>query len=449
MNATIYTTNEYGEYISKKLTFGSSLSGATTIEEAKVVPDTDFLGIGVAITGSSCYNLSKMEPEERHKLLKFLYTKEGLDLKIGRLSVGASDYSVEIYTYDDVSEDVSLEHFSIERDKEYIIPMIKEILAIKPDLFLFASPWSPPAWMKTGGSIGGGFMREKYLECYAEYFVKYIKAYEAEGIKIRTVTAQNETETHQNGKMPACLWHPEIEVKFIQILKRKFKENGIDTKIWCYDHNFSGADRVDWCFETYPELKDACDGVAFHYYSGSIEQTTFLKEKYKGINLHFTEGGPRLYDNYATDWCKWGLMVIKALSNGYSSFIGWNLMLDETGGPNVGPFFCGGLVTRNSLDNDLSYSGQYKAFRHFTDMGDKYSIYPLDFYRNTTVEMFEFPKIKGWVTEGCVAKGEDGKIILYLVNPSEEKEQLQYFYNNKWWYIELLPRTLATIVFED
>ena len=124
-------------------------------------------------------------------------------------------------------------------------------------------------------------------------------------------------------------------------------------------------------------------------------------------------------------------------------------MLDETGGPNVGPFFCGGLVTRNSLDNDLSYSGQYKAFRHFTDMGDKYSIYPLDFYRNTTVEMFEFPKIKGWVTEGCVAKGEDGKIILYLVNPSEEKEQLQYFYNNKWWYIELLPRTLATIVFED
>ena len=123
--ATIYTTNEYGEYISKKLTFGASLSGATTIEEVKVVPDTDFLGIGVAITGSSCYNLSKMESKERQKLLKFLYSKEGLDLKIGRLSIGASDYSAEIYTYDDVADDVTLKHFSIERDREYIIPIIK------------------------------------------------------------------------------------------------------------------------------------------------------------------------------------------------------------------------------------------------------------------------------------------------------------------------------------
>jgi len=449
MTATIYTTNEYGEYISKEVTYGASISGATTIEEAKVEPNSDFIGIGVAITGSSCYNLSKMDTNERHKLLNFLYSKEGLDLKIGRLSVGASDYSAEIYTYDDVPDDVTLEHFSIERDREYIIPMIKEILAIKPDLFLFASPWSPPAWMKTGGSIGGGFMRKKYLDCYAEYFVKYIKAYEAEGIKISAVTAQNETETHQNGKMPACLWHPEIEAKFIQLLKAKFKENGIDTKIWCYDHNFSGADRVDWCLDTFPEFKEACDGVAFHYYSGSIEQTKFLKEKYQDLKLHFTEGGPRLYDNYSTDWCKWGLMVIKALSNGYSSFTGWNLMLDETGGPNVGPFFCGGLVTRNRLDNSLSYSGQYKAFRHFADVDDKYSIYPLRFNRNATVEMFEFPRMNLLFTEGCMVKGEGGKTILYLVNPSEQKEQLQYFYNNKWWYIELLPKTLSTIVFED
>jgi len=448
MKATIYTTNEYGEYISRPLTSGGSLSGITTIKEPTTLSNSDFIGKGVAITGSSCYNLSKLDSEERRKLLNNLYSKDGLDFNIGRLSIGASDYSAELYTYDDVCDDVSLEYFSIERDKEYIIPIIKEILVIKPDLTLFASPWSPPAWMKTGGSIGGGFMREKYLDCYADYFVKYLKAYSAEGIKISAVTVQNETETHQNGKMPACLWHPDTEAKFIQILKAKFDENGIDTKIWCYDHNFSGADRVSWCLEEYPELKNACDGAAFHYYSGSIEQTEFLKEKYPDLELHFTEGGPRLYDNYSTDWCKWGLMIIKALKTGYSSFTGWNLMLDETGGPNIGPFFCGGLVTRNSLDNSLSYSGQYKAFRHFKDMENS-DIHPLKLQRSSTMEMSEYPKMNLLYTEGCLVKTKDEKTLLYLVNPSQQKEQLQYFYQNKWWYIELLPNTLATVVFEN
>lgn len=448
MTATIYTTNEYGEYISKEITHGCLLSGITTIKKTNTSPNTDFIGMGVAITGSSCYNLSKMEADERRKLLNFLYSKEGLNFKIGRLSIGASDYSAELYTYDDVCEDVSLEHFSIERDIEYIIPIIKEILEINPDLMLFASPWSPPGWMKTGGSIGGGFMRDKYLDCYADYFVKFIKAYEKEGIIISAVTVQNESETHQNGKMPACMWHPDTEAEFIKILKGKFEQNHINTKIWCYDHNFSGIDRVDWCFGEYPELKTACDGVAFHYYSGSIEQTKFLKEKYPGLKLHFTEGGPRLYDNYSTDWCKWGLMIIKALNNGYSSFTGWNLMLDETGGPNVGPFFCGGLVTRNSLDNSLSYSGQYKALRHFKD-AENSEIYPLEFCRNTVMEMSGFPKMNLLFAEGCMSKSKDGKTVLYLVNPSEEKEQLQYFYNNQWWYIELLPKTLATVVFEN
>ena len=448
MKATIYTTNEYAEYVSKPLTSGVSLSGITTINESTALSNSDFIGTGVAITGSSCYNLSKLDSDIRHKLLYNLYSKDGLNFNIGRLSIGASDYSAELYTYDDVCEDVLLEHFSIERDKEYIIPIIKEILEIKPDLTLFASPWSPPAWMKTGGSIGGGFMREKYLDCYADYFIKYIKTYEAEGIKISAVTVQNETETHQNGKMPACLWHPDTEAKFIQILKAKFKDNGIETKIWCYDHNFSGADRVDWCLKEYPELESACDGAAFHYYSGSIEQTKFLNEKYPNLELHFTEGGPRLYDNYGTDWCKWGLMLIKALKTGYSSFTGWNLMLDETGGPNVGPFFCGGLITRNSLDNTLNYSGQYKAFRHFKDIENS-DTHSLEFRCSRTMEMSEFPKMNLLYTEGCMAKTKDGKMLLYLVNPSEQKEQLQFFYDNKWWYIELLPNTLATIIFED
>ena len=129
MNAVMYTTNEYGEFISKPLSYGASLSGISTVQKNEKVLNEDFTGFGVAITGSSCYNLSLMKNDERHELLKNLYSKDGLNFQIGRLSIGSSDYSAELYTYDDVENDITLEHFSIERDKNYIIPIIKEIRA--------------------------------------------------------------------------------------------------------------------------------------------------------------------------------------------------------------------------------------------------------------------------------------------------------------------------------
>lgn len=180
----------------------------------------------------------------------------------------------------------------------------------------------------------------------------------------------------------------------MQHLKKRFDENGLDTKIWCCDHSFAGAERVDWCLQEFPKLQTACDGIAFHYYRGSVENTCFLKEKHPNLKLHFTEGGPRLTDHYDTDWCKWALMVIKVLICGYSSFTGWNLMLDEAGGPNVGPFPCGGLVTRNSCDNTLSYSGQYKASCHFVSIASDWHFYPLTMKRPATVQMKNYPRIQ-------------------------------------------------------
>lgn len=448
MKATVYTTNEHGEYVSSPLYFGESLSGITTAERVCDAENTGFIGFGVAVTGSSCYNLSRMDGAGRERLLRDIYSRDGLNFNIARVSIGASDYSAEVYTYDDMPEDVGLRYFSIERDKQYIIPMLREILRVKPELTIFASPWSPPAWMKTGGSIGGGFMRNKYIDHYAEYFVKFIKAYRAEGIRIAAVTPQNEPETHQDGAMPACIWHPETEVGFIRALRKKLDENDLDVRIWAHDHNFTGADKVDWCFREYPELREACSDVAFHYYAGSIEQTAFLKERYEGLRLHFTEGGPRLYDNYATDWCKWTLMMIRTLCCGYSSFTGWNLMLDETGGPNIGPFSCGGLVTLDRTSKALSYSGQYKAFRHFAHITPESRVYPLSFKRPQNA-MFSFDRHGRLYTEGCLVENANGRTELILVNPSGNKEQLQYLHNGDLCYIELLPNTAATVVFED
>lgn len=447
MKVTQYSTNKYGELMPYELKPALKLGGILVAKEKNEIKNTGFKGFGVAVTGASCYNLYTMTKEKRREFLESIYGKDGLNFNIARLTIGSSDYSAEIYTYDDVDNDINLEHFSIERDMEYIIPVLKEIVEINPDIKFFGSPWTPPAWMKTGNSVGGGHMRAKYVECYAEYFIKYLKAYEEQGIHVYAITCQNEPETQQFGLMPACVWNPENEAEFVSVLRKKLDANHMNTKIWLHDHSFGYCERVEWMLQEYENLKNECDGIAFHYYDGNIEQTAYLRDKYPSLELHFTEGGPRLYDHYDTDWCKWSIMMSKTLNNGYSSFTGWNLMLDESGGPNIGPFFCGGLATLNRQTRELSYSGQYKAFRHFTKyINEKSVIKPIVFESNHEA-MFSYPSSAKMLT-GSLVENEDGTSVLIVVNPNEGKSQVQYFKDGTWWYIELMPETVATICFE-
>ncbi|MBQ8893739.1 MAG: hypothetical protein IJ043_04945 [Clostridia bacterium] len=401
---------------------------------------TGFQGFGVAITGASCYNLAQMEPAERKALLEEVYSK----LSFARLTIGSSDYSAELYSYDDVPEDLDLKHFSIDRDKAYIIPMLKEILTVRPDLTLFASPWSPPGWMKTGGAMCGGYMRPEYIDCYTEYILKFLETYQAEGIHISAITPQNEVHTNQKGRMPACIWHPEHEAAFAVRLKKRLKEKGMDTEIWICDHSFLYARETLWQLENCPDLAEHCDGVAFHYYDGAIENTAVIPQRFPHLQLHFTEAGPRLYDHYADDWCKWGGMMIKALSHGYRSFTGWNLMLNEMGGPNIGPFLCGGLITRHSVTGELSYSGQYKAFCHIAPyitpdsvlqplavgetFGQSYSVYPKHIQPPLGITV-------------------DDRITV-ITNPNPQKMQAQFTLGGTQWYAELQPESISTFILE-
>ena len=436
------------EFLERPVYTSRRLMGVKALRRTSKVLSNDFLGVGIAITGSSCYNLAQMPKEQRESFLQSVYGKEGLRLSIGRLSIASSDYSPQIYSYDDVEGDTELKHFSIEKDEAYIIPMIKEILKINPELYLYASPWSPPAWMKTGGSLGGGFMRREFIDCYAEYIVRFIKEYAKHGIKISALTPQNEPETSQGGLMPACIWHPDIEAEFVIALRKKLQENNLDVKIWLFDHNFSGWKRVKWALNVHKELPRACDGIAFHYYEGTIEETLALKRAYPNLSLHFTEGGPRLYDNYATDLCKWGIMISKVLNSGYSSFTGWNLVLDEYGGPNVGPFFCGGLATRNSVSGELSYSGQYKALKHISRFMQKgVEVYEVE-KEPTLNGIFGFPNNNAIPIEVSCIKNPDGTICNFIINSNEEKQQIQIFESGEWYYIEVLPDTVSTVVFE-
>ena len=287
---------------------------------------------------------------------------------MARTCIGSSDYSKNVYSYDDTPEpDPELKHFSVEHDRAYILPSLRTARELNPELFLFASPWSPPGWMKVGGSMLGGSMRKAYFAAYAQYFVRFLQAYAAEGVKIDAVTIQNEPDTDQDGRMPACLWGQEYETAFIKtFLGPALEHASLDTKIWILDHNYDlwgrALDELG-----VPGLNNYVDGVAWHAYMGSADAMTRVHEAFPDKNAYWTEGGPDYTSpDYTTDWSTWSHTFTGVLRNWGRCLVGWNLALDEQGKPNVGPFSCGGVVTIDSRTQRITRSGQYWAFAHYS-----------------------------------------------------------------------------------
>ncbi|MGA7907095.1 MAG: twin-arginine translocation signal domain-containing protein, partial [Candidatus Sulfotelmatobacter sp.] len=200
----------------------------------------EILGFGAAFTDAACYMFNQLSAPARDQLFHELFHSSEMNLSVCRTCIGASDYSTKLYSYDEGDPDPDLKRFSIEHDRAYILPMLREARKANPDLFLFSSPWSPPGWMKSGGSMLGGSMRRKYFEPYADYFLKFLQAYSAEGVPVQAVTVQNEVDTDQDGRMPACIWPQEYEIAFVgEHLGPLLKENDVATKIWILDHNYN------------------------------------------------------------------------------------------------------------------------------------------------------------------------------------------------------------------
>ena len=211
----------------------------------------------------------------------------------------------------------------------------------------------------------GGSMRRRYIGTYSQYFLKFLQAYAAEGVPLQAVTPQNEVDTDQDGRMPACIWPQEYEIEFVKLLGPLLKQNGLVTKIWILDHNYNLWGRATDELED-PILRASCNGVAWHGYAGTPEMMSRVHDAFPDVGMHWTEGGPD-YTNpdYLTDWTKWGRTFTAALRNWCDSITGWNLALDEKGRPNIGPFPCGGVVTIHSQTKEITRSGQYWAFAHF------------------------------------------------------------------------------------
>ena len=213
----------------------------------------------------------------------------------------------------------------------------------------------------------GGSMRKKYYASYAQYFLKFLQAYDAEGVPIQAITSQNEVDTDQDGHMPACLWGQEYEIEFVkQHLGPALRNSGIPTKIWLLDHNYNLWGRVI-CELDDPEVRKYTNSVAWHAYAGGAGMISKVHDAHPNAEMYWTEGGPDYTSpDYLTDWAKWGHTFTEALRNWCRSLTGWNLALDEKGRPNIGPFPCGGVVTIHSQTQEITRSGQYWAFAHFS-----------------------------------------------------------------------------------
>ncbi|NDV78597.1 glycoside hydrolase family 30 beta sandwich domain-containing protein [Dysgonomonas sp. 511] len=326
-------------------------------------------GFGGGLTGSSAYLLKQMSTEARAKALKDLFDpKEGAGLESLRLCIGASDFSMDLYTYCDKE---GIENFAIpEIDKRDLLPVLKEILTINQNIKLIASPWSPPAWMKSSGKLNHGTLKgAEVYDDYATYFVKYIQAMKAEGITIDAITLQNEAD-FESGVHPSMKMSWEEQAEIIgKHLGPKFRENGITTKILILDHNF---DIYDYAINVLgdPVASQYIHGTAFHGYAGKPSAINAVKTAFPDKSIYETElsgGGWNTGSEMETMFYYLTDFLVPCIQNGSSNYMMFNIALNSQHGPvTPGGVFCEdcrGIVT---IDGDTyKRELEYYLLGHF------------------------------------------------------------------------------------
>jgi len=329
----------------------------------------DILGFGGAFSDASCFMFDQLSAPARAELFHTLFHPSEMALNVCRTCIGSADSATKVYSYDDGEVDPDLTRFSIEHDRQYILPILREARSVNSDLLLFSSPWSPPGWMKSNGSMLGGCMRHTYMPSYANYFLKFLRAYEAEGVAIHAVTVQNEVDADQDGEMPACAWPQDYEADFVIMhLGPLLERSGITTKIWIIDHNYNLWGRAIGELET-PDMRKYTNAIAWHGYVGDPRWISRVQDAFPEVEMYWTEGGPYYKaPDYQKDWANWGKTFTGVLSNCCRSITTWNLATNEHGRPYVGssPNGVGGAMVIDSQTKKISYSGMFWALGHFS-----------------------------------------------------------------------------------
>lgn len=338
----------------------------------------NYFGIGGAITDASAETFYKLPKEKQDQLITAYFDKEnGIGYNIIRTNINSCDFSSDSYTYIQ-DGDKELKTFDISHDRKFKIPMIKAALKIaRANTHLFASPWSPPAFMKDNNDLlHGGKLRKEYYQPWATYYTKFIKAYEQEGLPIWGISIQNEPMATQ--RWESCIYSGEDERDFLKYyLGPTLSKSGYaGKKIIGWDHN---RDLLYQRASTLLNDKAAAAylwGIGFHWYepwSGGEPMYDNLKlvhDAFPNTNLLFTEGCKELFDlNKIHDWKlgeKYASNMIHDFNNGMVGFTDWNILLDETGGPNHAQNFCFAPIHGNIKTGELIYTNEYYYIGHFS-----------------------------------------------------------------------------------
>lgn len=393
-------------------------------------------GFGFTLTGGSATLLWQMDADKRKALLKELFAFDGKNIGISylRVSIGASDLSDHVFTYNDLptgQTDEKIQKFDLTEEKKALIPVLREILAINPAIKILGSPWTPPVWMKTNGNSKGGSLLPKYYDAYALYLVKYIQSMKKEGVNIDAITIQN--EPLHPGNNPSLLMQPEEQGAFIkQSLGKAFKSAKITTKIWLYDHN---ADRPDYPIAILndPEVRQYVDGSAFHLYGGSVESIRQVHEAHPDKNLYFTEQWIGAPGNFAGDLA-WHTktLIIGAPRNWCKTVLEWNLAADPQQNPHTegGCTECLGALTidKNEIKRNPAYYIVAHASKFVRPNAQRIA-------SNTTMGL-----------QNIAFKTAEGRIVLIVLNESNKPSTFMISHQNKKIQQTLPAGTVATYV---
>ncbi|HUD83755.1 MAG TPA: glycoside hydrolase family 30 beta sandwich domain-containing protein, partial [Candidatus Saccharimonadales bacterium] len=348
--------------------------GGATNENATIDVDEDETfqtidGFGCCLTGGSATHLIEMNPANRAALLEELFTTDGSNIGISylRVSIGASDLNDHPYSYDDLpagQTDTNMMKFSLAPDDATVIPVLKEILAVNPDIKILGSPWSSPPWMKDTNDTRGGSLKREFYDAYARYFIKYIEGMKAEGIGIDAITIQNEPLNAKNN--PSMQMSAREEADFIKnSLGPAFHTAGIDTKIIIYDHN---CDHPEYPISMLndPEVKKYVDGSAFHLYASKISALSEVHNAHPDKALYFTEQWMNADSNFKRSFDQHiRNLVIGATRNWSRNVLEWNLDSDSNYQPHTdrgGCDRCQGAITIDG--NKVTRNAGYYVMAH-------------------------------------------------------------------------------------
>ena len=399
------------------------------------------VGFGAALTDASAWLIQhKLDEQQRSALLHELFgPPPGLDLNMTRLTIGASDFSLQQYTLDDLPPgevDPTLQHFNVTSNLQDLIPTVREVLAVNPQLRIIASPWSAPAWMKTSSNLIGGELLEPYESTYADYLVKYVDTYRRYGIPIFALTLQNEPGfipvTYPGMELPAST-RARIIAQYLgpALARRKPK-----TRILEWDHNWDDPQQPLSVLAD-PDAARYIDGVAWHCYRGSPGAQSQVHRAFPKKDAYITEcsgGDWASSKNGELLWFARDLLV-GGLRNWARGVVYWNLALDEQYGPHLGGCgTCMGLVVIDSRTGAVSRNDEYYAFAHFS----RFVLPGAVRVRSTTTD-------KG-IDNVAFQNATDGSVVLVMVNSNTTARRISVMQDETRFHYTLPAQSVATFV---